>query len=146
LSICPRIYRLHYKQSPHPTHIFIPLIIDVKNTKIVNLNDIYIIDDDFIYILRNEILNQVNIGLANRIGCEPEDIPDDAVEFVVSEINDEHFFDHLININNNFSSGTSYFLTDEGLGISISIPYVLGNHFEIIIKYNKISNYLLRNR
>ena len=131
------------KKSPHPTHIFLPLIIDIKNIKTVILNDLYKTDDDFINILRDEISNQINIGLANRIGCEPEDIPDDVVELIVNDINDEHFFDQLININNNFLSGTSYFLTDDGLGISISVPYVLGDHFEVIIEYNKLSSYLI---
>ena len=129
------------KFAAHPTHCFIPITIDKTSKKLITINDLYHINDDFINIFRKEVNKQIREGLAIRLQILPEDIPDDTIECILESFNDVELYAIKENFIQNSGHDYKFFLTNETLGISISIPFVMGDHFEININYDELQQF-----
>ena len=131
----------NHKTAAHPTDRFITLTIDKINKKIIFIDDLFRIDD-FIQFLQSNYKELVREGLARKFQVSPDVINNDVVQIILDYTSDEE----LSKIKAKLTSNNEYypfFLTDNAIGISISIPFVLGDHFEILINYDELTKYLI---
>lgn len=127
----------HHKMTPHPSHCFYALTIDKINEKAIFIDDLYHIDDEFIKLFQRKVNEQAREGLARRLQMLPEDIPDKIIEQILDTANGIMIDD--------FTGGNVYsrnfFLVDEAVGLSIKVPYAIGDHFEIFVSYDELQQF-----
>ena len=133
----------HHIKAAYPSHLFYSLTIDKVNVKIIFIDDLYCIDDDFIEFFQSNINELVREGLARKFQILPDDISDDVVKIILEASNNNNFSEIKGKLTSNGEYSYPFFLTDEAVGISISIPHVMGDHFEILISYDELSKYLI---
>ena len=126
----------NHKNAAHPSHLFYSLTIDKINERMIFIDDLYRIDDDFIKIFQSK--DNIREGLAKRFQTLPEDISDDFVEDVMKYFSDTNEIKKYFTQNDGYSY--PFFLTDEAVGVSISIPHAMGDHFEILICYDELES------
>ena len=132
----------HHIKTPHPMDRVITLTIDKIDEKVIFIDDLYRIDDDFIKFFQRMINERVREGLAQRFQALPDEIPDDIVEYILDSFSDEKLHEIKEYFISNHGYSYPFFLTDEAVGISISIPFAMGSHFEIMISYDELADYL----
>jgi len=133
----------NYKNAAHPINYFNSLIIDIENENIINLSDLFIVDINFITIVRQTFKEQIRNGLAERNDVSVDDISE-VVEDGMSYLSDEELLETLkkSNIGNNY--GFNSYLTETQLGISIPLSHAVGDHFEILVSYDKLEELMQR--
>jgi len=128
----------NHKCLPHPTHYFNALIIDLKKHELVSLPDLYNINTDFINILRKEFSRQIILTpkFANESTSEKK---------MLQESLDNYSDGYLRKL---LGSGDAYpvmyqrtFLTSDMVGISMPLPYAMGDHFEVMLSYASLSSF-----
>jgi len=123
----------NHKLAAHPLNYFNSLIIDVKKCEPVKLSDLYIIDIDFVKLVRKKYKEQIRPGLAKKTGSLLEDVSEWVEESLSS---DDTFLLEALH-----QSSFHCFFTDTALGINIPLGRVMGDHFEIFIDYEELTNY-----
>ncbi len=123
----------YYKGAAHPYHYFNVLILDVKNCKLLSLSDLYVIDDGFIDIMRDNYKKQM-VAYLNDLNCT-------AKEYSELYKDNAYYKDVLSRTNKNTNGGYECFLTENELGISFPIAHALGEHFEVYIDFDKLINF-----
>lgn len=108
--------------AAHPNHLFKTVNIDVTNKKIVKLNEIYNIDDEFINIYINEFKNNFP-----EIGNQ-----------IMKNYSKKNLLEYFNNSDEKYSSIMTYYTKDK-IGISLSVPHALGDHIEIEVDQKLIS-------
>jgi hypothetical protein len=114
------------KTAAHPNHNFFTLNIDVKNGNQIKLFDIYTISDNF---------KKIYFEAAKKQNPDMVSIVEDLRTV------DLHSTERKFKLADSFDAVQSY-LTPDGLGLSMPVAFALGNHFETVIPYNKITPYL----
>ncbi|ROR23416.1 uncharacterized protein DUF4163 [Mobilisporobacter senegalensis] len=115
----------------HPSNIFYTANIDMKDGKILKLSDVFKINEKFIQKLKKGkyVPYESDLKLENEI--------------IANELN-MYSNDNLISylkkadeVKNNELYAFSYF-TKDSLGVSINVPYAIGDHMELEIKYKEL--------
>jgi len=127
------------KKAAHPGQFFYALTIDKNDEKIIFVDDLYHIDDAFVKIFQRK--DKIREGLEKKYQALPEDISDDFIEDVMGYFTNTNEIKECFTKNNEYSY--PFFLTDEAVGISISIPHVIGDHFEILISYEELQQFAI---
>lgn len=112
------------KSAAHPNHLFKTLNIDMKRKQLIKLNDIYKVDERFIEKYIEEFKRQV-----------PQDR---------NSIIDSYSMEQLLNYFNDADSGNSVIMSyyhNDNVGISILVPYAIGEHIEIELNKKLMSDY-----
>ena len=133
----------NYKGAAHPTHYFNSLTIDIKKCELVVLSDLYRIDTDFVELVQKKYKEQIRQDLATKTGVPIEMIAEFFEEsFSVSS---EKFLFEVLCQTGAIDRNTElcFFLTDTALGISIPVPYTLGNHYELLIPFNELEPFIM---
>lgn len=124
----------YVKTAAHPNHLFITLNINVKNGTQIKLSDMYTINDNF-----KEIYFETAKKQAPERFTKEEWLS--LIEELEKDSSTNWYFEHADSIN-----GLQSYLTQNGLGLSMPVQFALGNHFEILIPYSKITQYLKFNQ
>ena len=119
----------NYIKAAHPIDYFDSLTIDIQNNKVVQLNDLYCIDKNFVQMVRKEFKEQTPKVLSEKL-----DVP-------ISELNVEDTLDRMddLLLQKLLQESYSFFLTDKAMGISIDVAHAIGDHTEIYIDYSDIA-------
>ena len=128
----------NHKYAAHPMNYFDSLIIDVKKCEMITLSDLYSINAEFVALVRNTFKEQIGSVIAEKIGGLPEELPE-YVEEQLSSYDDTSLQEAL------YQSIFRSFLTDTDLGISVPFSHAMGDHFEILISYGELTEYLVGN-
>lgn len=116
---------LNRKNAAHPVHVFFTVNIDPETGEQLYLKDMFAVDQNMYEIFSSyaeeEIILSAGKWPAGWGSFSEELCSEDAF---ISGFQDEIAF-------------FSYY-TSEGLGISYPVPYVLGNHREVIIPYTEL--------
>jgi hypothetical protein len=111
----------NYRKSANPLHYFSSLIIDIQKKEIINISDIYNINDDFIRIALESLKKEIR---------------DRGVLDEFKEITYLHISEYLQKALQS-DGGNEYiyhsFLTIDAIGISVPVSYTLGSHWKIYI-------------
>lgn len=110
----------NYKNSAYPIHYFNALVIDVNKYELITLSNLYDIDLNFIQLVQQELLNKIN-------------------KDAKSEYVDSFYKELEMSIQN---GDYAIYLTDEYLGFSVFTGHVFGDHYEIMINYNKLNKFI----
>jgi hypothetical protein len=116
--------------AAHPSNLFYTTNLDTINTKILRLNDIVDINDDFVNMFINGKFKAVNSDYESEYKSEISMVTfDDWKKRLLTA-------DPLDKMGNEFS-----YMTKDSLGISIGVMHALGDHVEFEIKYKDIWKY-----
>lgn len=132
----------NYRTSAHPINFFRSLIIDVKKCELITLSDLYHINSDFVNLFQEKLKEQFQIGLAEKAGVLPEEVFS-FVDEALLEFDDNFLLEGLHQADKNSDYGFHSFLTDGALGISVPLNHAIGDHFEIMINYEELKEYLI---
>ena len=114
------------KFAAHPFHYFSSLIVDVHNEKLISLWDIYNVDDGFIDVAFSVLKEKMQV---HGVAIEHEDpvysLAGDSLKRILQSEGSDRY-------------GHSFFLTEKAVGISISVPHAIGDHFEVLISYDEL--------
>ena len=124
----------NHKYAAHPMNYFDSLIIDVQRGEAVNLSLLYNIDKNFITLFRNAFKEQIRSVVAERMEGVPYEVST-CVEEQLTSYDDSKLQEVLQ------QSVFRSFLTDKGLGISVPFGHAMGDHYEILINYDKLVGY-----
>ena len=124
----------NYKGTPHPLKYFNSLIIDIENCELVTLVYFYNINEAFIELIRKEFPRQ----FISYWGVKEEEY----IEEYLTRYTDDELIEKLKFSNLTPSSGIYSYLTFDQLGISFNMPYAIGGHFEVLIDYEELTEYL----
>lgn len=107
----------NFKNAAHPYNLFFVTNVDIKKGKVIDLLELINIDNGFIELFRADKFKSV------------------------SPIYQNGYLDSLSNneLIETFKIGEFYLATDL-LGISVSVPYAMGDHVEFEIKYQDIKD------
>ena len=116
----------YVKPSAHPTQILFTINIDLEDVSRILLRDVYEIDNEFLNVYKEAFRSE-----------EPErsKILDNY------EYGDDFLLDDLMQSDSLFVAVQTYF-TDDSLGISLPVAFVIGGHVEIEIPYEEITQFL----
>ena len=107
----------NFKNSAHPHHIFFTTNINIDNENDIKLIDLVNIDKDFVELFRSKKFKAVS--------------PIYQTGYLESYSNDE-----LIET----LKTAQLYLTTDSLGISVDVPYAIGDHAEFEINYKDIKD------
>lgn len=125
-----------YRQyAAHPINYFQSLTIDLEKGEPVVLTDLYDLNTDFVQLVRQKYQEQVRTGLAERVGSSIEDLK--VEDAALSDFDDETYVTFLGHADQE-DSGYHSFLTDTSLGLSVTLPHAIGDHFEVLIPYEEL--------
>lgn len=127
------------RAAAHPTNYFNSLTIDTKSCERVILSDLYHIDMKFVELLIEKYKEQIRTGLGEKLGLALDEIPE-SVEDELSSLDDELLLESLLQADKNGNYGFFSFLTDTALGISVPVKHAVGDHFEVMIKYDELNS------
>lgn len=113
----------NHKRTPHPTNYFQALTIDKHTGEFISMSDLYTVNSDLVQLIQAKIPEQ----FAEKYGETSEEITQ-AAEYVQNALNEDDMRDDEYPI----------FMTGKELGISISLIYALGDHFEVMIPYEEL--------
>lgn len=119
----------NFKGSAHPSNLFFTTNIDINNARKIRLNELVNIDETFVKKLREGkyvTSSQGSTELKNAIYME------------LNRLTDNELIKMLKNADTVNSESFS-FLTNDSLGISISVPHPVGDHAEFEIKYQNLN-------
>lgn len=132
-----RILSIIYTASSAHTVQAYPLVrthtanVDLETGKILSVDDILTIDDDFMTLFHEKFQN-----ISEYDSSEDKDRVNQYVSEIVS-------YDMLTEGSEGSYPEVSYFLTQDSLVISIAVPYSLGSYVLYSVDYPDISEYLL---
>lgn len=130
----------NHKKAAHPLNYFNSLIIDLKKCEVASLSDLYNINTDFVKLVKKNHKEQIRAGLANKFGVSIDSIPENVGKYLL-EYRDEELLEILQQSNKEINSGFFCFMTDDALGISVSLSHAMGDHFEINIPYGELKDF-----
>ena len=118
--------------AAHPSNFLRTLTLDTERAERVKLSGLVVIDDAFAEAVKNGRYTLLN-----------EDITEDHREAVYSMIEDmgEEMWLARLRYADDATAEECSYLTDTALGVSISVPYVLGGHIEILLDYAELDAY-----
>jgi len=117
--------------AAHPSNLFYTTNLDITNTKILRLNDIVNINDDFVNMLINGSFKAVNSEYAAEYKSE------------INMLTREDWKKGLLDADPSDKMGSEFsYMTKDSLGISIGVMHALGDHAEFEIKYKDIWKYI----
>lgn len=110
--------------SAHPNNLFYGIVIDLENASKLNLRDVYIVNNNLINLIKQNVDTNVKSFLNNYY-------------------DDSELIKQLNNPNNEVEM--SFYLTENKLGLSITVPHAIGDHIESEINYSDLrKNLILR--
>ena len=122
----------NYKQAAHPYQFFYSVTIDVRQQKVVTLPQLVSITPEFLALLPDGALRSAGIELTvDYVSAVRDSLRDYDTEFMLQELGDADTFGH----------STSSYLTEDSLGISVSVPHVMGDHVEVLFKFDALDGY-----
>lgn len=117
--------------AAHPSNLFYTTNLDIINTKILSLNDIVDIDDDFVNMFTNGKFKAVNSDYESEYKSE------------ISMVTFDDWKKRLLTADPSDKMGSEFsYMTKDSLGISIGVMHALGDHAEFEIKYKDIWKYI----
>jgi len=117
--------------AAHPSNLFYTTNLDIKNTKILRLNDIVDINDDFVNMFINGKFKAVNSDYESEYKSE------------ISMVTFDDWKKRLLTADPSDKMGSEFsYMTKDSLGISIGVIHALGDHAEFEIKYKDILKYI----
>ena len=117
--------------AAHPSNLFYTTNLDIKNTKILRLNDIVDINDDFVNMFINGKFKAVNSDYESEYKSE------------ISMVTFDEWKKRLLAADPSDKMGSEFsYMTKDSLGISIGVMHALGDHAEFEIKYKDIWKYI----
>jgi len=122
--------------AAYPSEMVFTTNIDLVNLKRLRLIDIISIDENFALFLK---------GWEMITYEEDNEELEEAVEEYLSNLNNIDMFNGFINadkIGKENTMGVFSYLTEDSLGISMSLPHVLGNYVRFERKYSEFDEYL----
>lgn len=131
--------RYSSKYSAHPSELVYTTNIDLDRDKKVLLKDIVTINQDFINSFRQwkfKTYEEDNMEL------------NEAIEVYFEGLSDEELLQGFMNadqISANNTWGVYSYITPDKLGISISVPHVIGDHVEFESEFEDIAEFLSDN-
>lgn len=117
------------KGAAHPNRQFYTVNIDLKNIKKICLKDVI---NDFEKL--ETLIKNKNFVFKMYSDPETEDI---------LKVNELLSFEHLAR-SDVYGSGIYGYFTENSLGISFEVPYVIGNHVEIELPYNELKDLYIK--
>ncbi|MEI2399954.1 hypothetical protein [Paenibacillus phytohabitans] len=129
------------KGGAYPLNVFYTTNIDMDKEIKVKLTDFLEIDEAFVQELKNGIYKSYD----DNLNLREEGVMRDFWSGIKDQdlLNDLKYADEADGANN---SGIFSYLTQDSLGISLSIPHALGDHLEMEIGYEKLSGNIKENR
>jgi len=118
--------------AAHPSNFLRTLTLDTARAERVRLSDLVVIDAAFAEAVKN-----------GRYTLLHEDITEDhrkAVYEMIEDMGEEMWLERLRYADDVAAEECSY-LTGTALGVSISVPHVLGGHIEILLDYSGLDAY-----
>ena len=117
--------------AAHPSNLFYTTNLDIINTKILRLNDIVDINDDFGNMFINGKFKAVNSDYESDYKSE------------ISMVTFDDWKKRLLTADPLDKMGSEFsYMTKDSLGISIGVMHALGDHAEFEIKYKDIWKYI----
>jgi len=111
------------KKAAHPNNEFFTLNINLQDAKQILISDLYQVDDNFITACLELWKSPKALKKIERV-----ELPEEKVLYLADE---------------NLKSNTfSIYLTDDSLGITFNVSHAIGDHMEIEIPYQGISEFL----
>lgn len=123
---------MNYEQAAHPSNVFYTINIDVKNQSTISLSQLVYVNDRFVELFKKGELSSMLFDM------DPE------IEASLNEyLFQSDMLDWPAELSNADSEGgyTFSYLTEEALGISVSVPHVYGDHVEISLTYEQLVGY-----
>ncbi|AIQ29236.1 hypothetical protein P40081_14525 [Paenibacillus sp. FSL P4-0081] len=122
------------KGGAYPLNVFYTTNIDVDKEIKVKLTDLLEIDEAFVQELKNGIYRSYD----DNLNLREEGVMRDYWSGIKDQelLNDLKYTDEADGANN---SVIFSYLTQDSLGISLSVPHALGDHLEMEIGYEKLS-------
>lgn len=111
------------KRLAHPTHYFQALTINKHTVESICMSDLYTVNSDLVQLIQEKIPEQ----FSEKYGDTSEET-----------IRAAEYVQNVLNENDMCSGKYPVFLTEKKLGISISLIYALGDHFEVLIPYEEL--------
>ncbi|MTI47347.1 MAG: DUF4163 domain-containing protein [Firmicutes bacterium] len=118
----------------HPNKLFYTTNIDIERGTRIRLKDIININSDFIQKFIGGDFTAVNDEQGQNIDLSTLSVEDLQREFTEA--------DSLDNIGTENQSDVYSYLTEDSLGISISVPYAVGGHAEYEINYQDLNEFI----
>lgn len=132
----------NYAGTVHPNNVFYTTNMDIKNSKILKLDDIALINENLVDAFKKG--KYVPYGITDdKKGDKEHEV---AIIEYVNNLYDKDLLESLKKADYKGEMGdlplTSIYLTKDSLGISINVPHVMGDHVEYEIKYESLKNNL----
>ncbi|BBI33770.1 hypothetical protein [Cohnella abietis] len=125
------------KGAAYPNNILFTTNLDVENGRKIKLKDMFTIDDRFVNLLK----------AGKYIPYDPTLDVESQAKDEISKISNTDWIAYLTNADevsdDNELKIFSYF-TNDSLGISISVPHVLGDHVEFEINYQDLKDNIVK--
>ena len=123
----------NYKFAAHPTDRFFAVTIDRRSNVVVGIDDLYRVEDDFIKAFQSD--DHIRAGFAKKFSTPLEGFSDTFIEDVwgFSGIGDLENF-----LSPDEGYRTPFFLTEEAVGISVTMPFAMGDHFEVLVDCDEL--------
>lgn len=117
---------INYKTAAYPTNAFFTVNFDPETGKDVSFTDNYTVNEEMYDIFVESSIESIT----NRSGGE---YPEEFNNFSQTLCSFEKFSGEYATM--------WYYYTDEAVGMSYSVPHVLGDHFETEISYEKLERF-----
>lgn len=116
----------NHRNTAHPIHVFFTVNLDPSNGQKIQFTDGYVVDDvlydTFSQYAEKDIIEKAGGTWPENWGTFSEDICDK-----------ECFLDGLAT-----ERDFHVYYTKEGVGISYPVPYVMGDHMEVLLPYSEL--------
>jgi len=135
------------KNAAHPNDIFYTTNIDINNGKILRLSDLITIDENFIEAIKKGEYKGKFFDLVHDNTSEEgkkylpllmDYINQTDTKTLIKELNQSYYTE-----SGKTPPSSAYYLTKDSIGISLSIPFAIGDHAEFEIKYKDIPNTII---
>lgn len=132
----------YYAGAVHPNNVFYTTNIDVKNNRILKLDDIVVINQNLVDAFISG--KYVPYVLTDDPKLEKE--REAAIIEYINKLDDKDLLERLKKADYKDKMGTipltSTYLTKDAIGVSINVPHVMGDHVEYEINYDNIKSIL----
>lgn len=109
------------KGAAHPNHMFLSSNIDIKQGSLIKLGDIIKIDNEFVKLFKSGKFKSISAVYQKGY---------------LEELSDEELIRTF--------KESQFYLKADSLGISVEVPYAMGNHVEFEAKYQDINDIIIK--
>lgn len=127
----------YVKGCAHPNAVFISVVIDTQNCRVVEMSDLYNVDSGFADVISKNYEEQAEEAFIRRTGASSSELPEDLKTLSAEKVINAFTSDD----DRNWVRSLNWFMTDTDIGIVVIHPHAVGDYVVIYVDTDELDNF-----